>query len=791
MLAIGSLQLMETADSRQLDDQGMPADHEPSEITYDEQLYPARPRRLRPSARRLARRPREAQGEPVAANPIYLDWLISESMLSDANEIARQLSGSGNMLQNPFAHPDPRAAIRRAGVWFTAYPLSFVTRPGQSFIAGLSDPALWEAFAVIGIEAVHTGPVKKAGGLDGWNQTPSVDGHFDRISMEVDPEFGTEDELRALAATAERYGGVIIDDIVPGHTGKGADFRLAEMGFGDYPGIYHMVSIPPEDWGLLPDVAPGRDSVNLTIDCERDLEQAGYIIGRLQRVIFAEHGVKETNWSATPPVMGIDGVERRWVYLHYFKEGQPSINWLDPSFAGMRMVIGDALHALTDIGSGALRLDANGFLGVEKSAEGAPAWSEGHPLSEAANQLIAGMVRKVGAFSFQELNLTIDDIRTMSETGADLSYDFVNRPAYHHALVMGDTAFLRLTLQLSQQAGVAPVSLVHGLQNHDELTHELVHFAAGHAEDEFLFKGKLMKGADLAVRIRGDLIRHLTGEAAPYNRTFTTNGIACTTASVISAALGYRSLSEIGPEETESIKDAHLMLSMFNALQPGVFALSGWDLAGMLTLDPDEVSDLIRDGDTRWINRGAHDLIGVDTSQRSRWGRLPVGRSLYGPLPEQLEDPNSFASRLARILEVRREHGIDLADLLDIPAVSHPAMLVLIHQLPAGRQHALTLNFSNQRIWGTVQSPHLTPGSRVSDMFGGWDDATSVDALNSFHLALGPFEGFSLLIEPPIGPEPDPAAEAHLTAVPSVAAPYPPSSEEVVTHPTKEHRLPS
>ena len=111
-------------------------------------------------------------------------------------------------------------------------------------------------------------------------------------------------------------------------------------------------------------------------------------------------------------MVGIDGVERRWVYLHYFKDGQPSINWLDPSFAGMRLVIGDALHSLADLGSGGLRLDANGFLGAEKTAgEDNPAWSEGHPLSEAANHLIASMVRKVGGFTFQELNLTIDDIR--------------------------------------------------------------------------------------------------------------------------------------------------------------------------------------------------------------------------------------------------------------------------------------------------------------------------------------------------------------------------------------------
>ena len=74
-----------------------------------------------------------------------------------------------------------------------------------------------------------------------------------------------------------------------------------------------------------------------------------------------------------------------------------------------------------------------------------PAWSEGHPLSEAANQLIASMVRKVGGFTFQELNLTIDDIRATGEAGADLSYDFVNRPAYQHALATGDTEFLRLT----------------------------------------------------------------------------------------------------------------------------------------------------------------------------------------------------------------------------------------------------------------------------------------------------------------------------------------------------------
>ncbi len=297
------------------------------------------------------------------------------------------------MWQNPFANPDARAAIEKTSVWFTAYPISMITKPGSSFLGSLGDPELWNAFQAIGIDGLHTGPVKKAGGLDGWDATPSVDGHFDRISTQIDAEFGTEEEFRAMCEVAAAHDGTVIDDIVPGHTGKGADFRLAEMKVGDYPGIFHMVEIPESDWHLLPRVARGRDSVNLDIEAENQLQKAGYIIGRLQRVIFYEPGLKDTNWSATAPVLGPDGVERRWVYLHYFKEGQPSINWLDPSFAGMRLVIGDALHSLGDLGSGALRLVANGFLGVERNTDDSPAWSEGHPLSEASNQFISSMVR--------------------------------------------------------------------------------------------------------------------------------------------------------------------------------------------------------------------------------------------------------------------------------------------------------------------------------------------------------------------------------------------------------------
>jgi trehalose synthase len=676
----------------------------------------------------------------------YVNWLQEKSMLANASEIAGQFSGIGGVWQSPFANPNPAAATRKSSVWFTAYPISMITKPDHSFLATLGDETLWRAFEAIGINAVHTGPLKRAGGLFGREATPSIDGHFDRISTQIDDLFGTDHEFRRMCEVAAAHRGIVIDDIVPGHTGKGADFRLAEMKVGDYPGIYHMVEIPPEDWHLLPDVPPGRDSVNLDAEAESRLERAGYIVGRLQRVIFQEPGIKDTNWSATAPITGIDGLERRWVYLHYFKDGQPSINWLDPTFAGMRLVIGDALHSLGDLGAGALRLDANGFLGVEKSTErGAPAWSEGHPLSDAVNQLIASMVRKVGGFTFQELNLSIDDIKKTSVRGPDLSYDFVNRPAYAHALATGDTEFLRLTLNAALRLGLQPIRLVHALQNHDEMTYELVHFATVHRNDSFPFRGAEVTGGELAVTIRGELIERLTGEAAPYNSIFTTNGIASTIATIIAASLGYTDIQDLSPTQIEKIKRAHLLLAMFNAMQPGVFALSGWDLCGMLTLQRSQVSRLIRAGDTRWIHRAAYDLMNYRPHATESASGIPRGTCLYSSLPDQLSDPDSFVSRLRQMLTIRTRYGIATGVQLDVPPVTDKAMLVMVHRLDTGQPQVTVLNFADRPIVGRVTSEHLPLGGAVVDMFTDRVVA-GVDRDRSFAVSLAPHQGMSLLL---------------------------------------------
>lgn len=721
----------------------------PGKRSFAERFFPARPRRLLSIARTIANTPippPKNLGLANASNAAYVRWLKKESMLANAEIQAKKYSGQGQMWQNPFARPQPRRAVNIASVWYTAYPISMITEQGQSTLQALGDKDLWRAFASIGIKAVHTGPMKRAGGIRGWKTTPSIDGHFDRISTRIDPLFGTEEQYKQMCEVANNNGGIIIDDIVPGHTGKGPDFRLAEMNYQEYPGIYHMVEIDKKDWQLLPEVPAGKDSINIDEYTERELKSAGYIIGRLPRVIFYEPGVKETNWSVTKPVKGVDGKQRRWVYLHYFKAGQPSLNWLDPSFAGMKLVVGDALHSIGDLGSKALRLDANGFLGIETSSDDTPAWSEGHPLSEAANHLIASMVRKFGGFTFQELNLSIDDIKIMSEDGADLSYDFINRPAYHHAVATGDTEFLRLMLRLARDQGVDPASLVHALQNHDELTYELVHFWTIHKDDDFEYHGKTLKGSKLRELVRKDLHKALTSTKQAYNLPFAENGIACTNTSSIAAILGYQDITSLTHEDIQKIQKVHLLLAMFNALQPGVFALSGWDLSGSLTLDKGQVGDLISDGDTRWINRGAYDLLGKNPTADASASGMPKSVNLYGTLTDQLKTPDSFACNLQRILKVREEWGIATAKQLDIPDVNNKSLLVLIHELPEHQALQVTvLNFGKEPVDSLVTSEFLPPKATVVDMFT--DEVVgTIDKTHSLMVHLKPHQGTSLLL---------------------------------------------
>jgi hypothetical protein len=116
-------------------------------------------------------------------------------------------------------------------------------------------------------------------------------------------------------------------------------------------------------------------------------------------------------------------------------------------------------------------------------------------------------------------------------------------------------------------------------------------------------------------------------------------------------------------------------------------------------------------------------------------------------LPEQLQDPSSFASRLREVLAVRTRYCISTSVQVDVPDVPDKAMLVLVHLLDTKQLQVTVLNFSNQSIAGRVKSEHLAPGAAVIDLCSDQVIA-EVDPEQAFAVSLEPHQGMALLTVP-------------------------------------------
>jgi maltose alpha-D-glucosyltransferase/alpha-amylase len=250
-----------------------------------------------------------------------IPWLEERSMLRQAREAAATVSGNPVQWRHPYGSPQPREAVRHASVWLLDYPGSVIPAKGQSVIGTWADPALWDQLRDLHIDLLHTGPLERGGGVKGAAFTPTTDGWFDRISLDLDPAFGTEAEYARLVAIAAAPsqpspaagggpGGGVAGDLVPLHTGLGPDFHLALRGYKDYPGMYTLIEIPKVDWSLLPDVKGPWDTTLVPRPAAEQLTRKGYIPGLINSNDAAPEAKSWSGWSASGEVTGADGKQR-------------------------------------------------------------------------------------------------------------------------------------------------------------------------------------------------------------------------------------------------------------------------------------------------------------------------------------------------------------------------------------------------------------------------------------------------------------------------------------------------
>ena len=242
----------------------------------------------------------------------------------------------------------------------------------------------------------------------------------------------------------------------------------------------------------------------------------------------------------------------------------------------------------------------------------------------------------------------------------------------------------------------------------------------------------------------------IMGSEATCIREFSNLGFCGTLAGFAAAALEIPDPYNMTPSQKSEVQQLHLLAAVFNAMQPGVFALSGWDLVGALLVQPEDLGSWLDDRDYRWMNRGAFDLMGVNPSANASRSGLPRAVAIYGSLPEQLRDPNSFASQLKRMLRARKESRIAFSRLISVPEVDKQGVVVMLFERPEDLGWIITaLNFGREPVRDTIRLPQLAGKSPQLIFSTHREKAKSIQISDKggFSLDLGPVQGEVFVVE--------------------------------------------
>jgi hypothetical protein len=126
---------------------------------------------------------------------------------------------------------------------------------------------------------------------------------------------------------------------------------------------------------------------------------------------------------------------------------------------------------------------------------------------------------------------------------------------------------------------------------------------------------------------------------------------------------------------------------------------------------------------------------------------LPRAVSLYGPLPQQLKRPDSFASQLARLLKVRSGLRLYAGELVDVPKVQAKGLIVLVHRLPGpGDLEVTAINFGASPVDETVKVAGTVDGQVAADVLDSGAPPIRIGPGGGLHLRIAGLAGTALRI---------------------------------------------
>lgn len=592
----------------------------------------------------------------TTAISLELEEIKRYSLLQRAQQITTTWEKSS--VSYPYAKPRPEKALQLASNWLILSPSSLLLPEGVSLFSYLSQESLSKMLHSLGIEGIEIPSLQLSAEVKQGHIYSSKKGDYAPISYQLDPRFGSYEEYLSLVEAAHKEKITLLGSIFPGYTGKGFDFWLAIRNYQDYPNLYHLIEISPSDWDLLPPIPKDKDCAPLSFPTLRLLQERGYLPS-----IWPFFSAKKLKWSATSPVLGYEGKEKRWIYLQAHTENQPILKAFDASFAAQRILSAGILASLYYQKTPFLRISSFPYTLGNFS-----------PIAE----LFAQLIRKSGGYSFLDINTNIFQLHTYLTYGSEFCYDFLLKSAFLHSLLHQNKELLSSLYEELLQQNFPLGRLIHSLESQRPFHYDWVDFL-DQPEQPIFFRGKKRRKKEVRSMIYREDIPLLT-QKYPYN-PYEEGVFSSPLLGMLAACLKVEDLSSLTPPQKQALQKVHFLFAFFSAMQPGIFSFSLEDLVGLLPI-PSSISPTVKP----WQK----DIKDISLS-------LSFTSTLYPPLLLQLKDPHSFIRQLQKLLQIRKTYHISQAKMKKLLPLKNSYLFAYFLQLPTAEDQILVvMNLSPQ-----------------------------------------------------------------------------------------------
>lgn len=603
---------------------------------------------------------------PGRTGPVYVQWMEEQSCLRKATDITSVVSGSSLGWQRGSGRTQ---LPQEARIWFHA-SVPLTTWTGQtSFLAALARDSSASKLASLGVQGIFLSGLSDTG--DEWaGRSPASGLGEDETSLGFGRLSGTEEDYQAFLATFSHAGLLTGGMLLPAHTGMGPDFFLASRAVRDYPGLYAMTELSPDNASrLVPETLrnatpeSGQESIPTAHQPPAQISSIFPLAPRQIEVLTGAGLLPESlvqdnlpltdvprGWAMTGPVAGVDGVQRRWLYRWYARPDRPVLHWDDPSGTARR-ILEASLIQQTGLRHQILAgVSIGAWMGLDASSDTPDREQAATPGRQALSDL-ARNAHRYGAALLVKDAFALPDLAGLQRSGADFFFDSALSPSLELALLMQSAAPLRSSLRLALKLNIDQRKLWRG-------TPDGTSFPGADALLPFIpsaWKNRLIsrRGGVDELRLNAPTLAAVICGLEPGARP---DGIM-----------------------SRSIRDIHLLQIATRSFLPGLLMLSGSDLDGGL---PDGLT---------W--RATPPLWQMHAMPSSRQG-LPSGYALYRHLPasESMEEP------LSRMLQTRISTDIASATLVAVPSCGADTVLAAVSVLPGGGHLAFFGNFSAEDV---------------------------------------------------------------------------------------------